>query len=76
MSTEGENVADTDLHKLRADAMDRAQRLLQQLQADHADLRQWRERRRKTTLETEPGIDALAKVIEAAQRVRAELQDG
>ena len=76
MSTEGEKSPEMNLCKLRAGVLDCADRLLEQLQADQTDLLQWRERRHKTALETEPGLSALAKVIEATQRVRAELQGG
>ena len=76
MSTEDENSADMEVRELRADAIDCVERLLKHLQADQTDLLQWRQRRHRTTLETEPGLSALVKVIEATVRVRAELQDG
>lgn len=76
MSSNQERSTEMGLDKLRADAVTHADRLLQQLLTNHADLKQWRERPHRTAIKIEPGLSALAQVVEAAQRVRAELQRG
>jgi hypothetical protein len=76
MSRNEEDSTDRNLGKLRTDAIDCAERLLQQLQADQADLLQWRQRRHITAIEIESGLSTLANAIDATQRVRAKMNGG
>ena len=76
MGLNQEKSADMGVDKVRADAVNHADRLLMQLQADHADLTQWPERRHRTAIQIAPGLSALAQVVQATERVRAELRHG
>ena len=90
MTPKADDVVEVDMGTLRAEAMDRTASLLQQLGADQADLAQWVQRglqRRQPraisnaalpgkAVEMQPGVNTVARVMEAAQRVRARLQGG
>jgi hypothetical protein len=62
-----------DPQDLRQLAAERATTLAQQLQADHADLLEWK--RRRKTAAVDVGIVAVTRAIEAAVRVGSLLPD-
>jgi hypothetical protein len=68
------DAAAQDTNDLRQRASDRSMALVRQLEADRADLQHWKERYKAPGADA--GIEAVARVIEAATRLREQLQGG
>jgi hypothetical protein len=66
--------ANPDHRGLRKQAIVRVVNLLQQLEADRSDLRQFTQR--SDSVELQPGAAPMARAIAAAKRVRERLQGG